>query len=228
MMLGVRDTAKHKRIFVLLVIASFTLVLIPHHAEGQSGGIGVSNDPPSWVDIYIHDHNGAIAVYVSLKDLNGWNDIYNVTLVVLGGNGDEICNITYKQYTDLDATIAVIDWVETTGNYLIEDDSGYEPVDIYPWNPDNAVDSIGLNVTFSLTPFSGETIRITAYDMQEAKCGYEGPFSADYEIPPYLKDDVVVPISISAAVAFVGALIITIRRRYSNKLARIIEGSEKK
>lgn len=227
-MLGVRNTVRYKRVFIILVALSIILVLLPEDAEGQSGGIGVSNDPPAWVDILVDDHNGMIMVHVALKDLNGWNDIYNVTLVVYGGQGDEICNVTFKQYNDLDDTLPGRYWTDDVGGYLIEEDSYSDPVDIAPWNPDNAVEEVGMNVSFALTPFSGETIKIIAHDKAEAKCGYEGPFSADYEIPPYLGDDVVVPISISAAAAFLGALIITIRRRYNNKLARIIEGSENK
>ncbi len=214
-----------KRIFVFLIVASIAFVYI---SPGADGDIGVSNDPPSWVDIFIDDSNGLILVHVSLKDLNGWNDIYNVTLVVLDGNGNEISNIVYKQYNDLDSTIAVIDWVENTGNYLDEDNSYYEPIDIAPWNPDNAIDSVGLNVTFALTPFSGETIKIDAYDMREARCGYLGPFSADYEVPPVWDNgDVIIPISISAICAFIGAMFIIIKRIKSNKMARLIEGGGK-
>jgi len=117
------------RIFAFFIIISIALVHLP---SGTNGEIGVSNDPPSWVDIYVDDSNGMILVHVSLKDLNGWNDIYNVTLVVLDGNGAEICNITYSQYNDLDSTIAVIDWVQNVGNFLDEDNSYYEPVDITP------------------------------------------------------------------------------------------------
>ncbi len=210
-----------KRIFVFLIITSLAFVYI---APGTNGDIGVSNDPPSWVDIFVDDHNGMIMVHVSLKDLNGWNDIYNVTLVVLDGHGDEICNITYKQYNSLDSTIAVIDWVENVGSYWNEDESYYEPVDIAPWNPDNAIDSVGLNVTFALYPFSGEVIKIDAYDMREARCGYQGPFSADYEIAPVWDgEDVVIPIGISAICALIGALFIVMKRMKSNKMARLIE-----
>ncbi len=214
-----------KRIFVFLIVTSIAFV---HIAPGADGDIGVSNDPPSWVDILVDDHNGLILVHVSLKDLNGWNDIYNVTLVVFDGHGNELCNITYKQYNDLDSTIAVIDWVQNRGDFLDEDNSYYDPIDIAPWNPDNAIDSVGLNVTFALTTFSGERIKIDAYDMREARCGYEGPFSADYEIAPVFDgDDVVIPIGISAICALLGALFIVYRRIKSNKMARLIEGGEK-
>ncbi len=210
------------KIFAFLIVFSLTLVMIPEAVDAQAG-VGVSNDPPAMVDIFVDDHNGLIMVHVSLKDLNGWSDIYNITLVVLDGNGNEICNVTYKQYTDLDATIAVIDWVQTKGDYLDEDNSGYLPVEIDEWE-ENSIDAVGLNVSFALIPFSGDIIKINAYDMKEARCGYEGPFSADYEIPPYFGDDVVVPIGISFMTAIIGAFFIVYRRMKNNKLARLIEG----
>jgi len=64
--------------------------------------------------------------------------------------------------------------------------------------------------------------------MREARCGYQGPFSADYEIPPFFDDDdVVIPIGISAICALVGALFIVLKRIKSNKMARLIEGGGK-
>ena len=210
------------KLFTLLIVVSLAFVYLPDRVDAQAGGIGVSNDPPSMVDVFVDDHNGLIMVHISLRDLNGWSDIYNITLVVLDGNGQEICNITYKQYTDLDATIAVIDWVETTGNYWDEDSSGYLPVHVDEWE-DNSIGPIGLNVSFALTPFSGEVIKIDAYDMKEARCGYQGPFSADYEIPPYFDEDVNIPIGISFMAAIIGAGFIVYRRMNSNKLAKLIE-----
>ena len=86
-----------------------------------------------------------------------------------------------------------------------------------------AIDSIGLDVSFALTTFSGEVIKINAYDMKEARCGYQGPFSADYEIPPYFDEDVNIPIGISFMAAIIGAGFIVYRRMNSNKLAKLIE-----
>ena len=60
------------KLFTLLVILSLAFIYIPKNVDAQAGGIGVSNDPPSMVDVFIDDHNGLIMVHISLRDLNGW------------------------------------------------------------------------------------------------------------------------------------------------------------
>lgn len=221
------DSIAIGKIFTFLIVISFAMAYMPQHVEGQpAGGIGVSNDNPTVIDMYIDDHNGLILVHVSLKDLNGWSDIYNVTVAVLDGNGNEISNVTYKQYMEEDLNIPAPHWEENVGDYFDEDNSGNVPVHVEEW-VENSIGPIGLNVTFAFTPFSGDIIKINAYDIKGARCGFEGPFSADYEIPPYFADDVMIPIGISFVVAIAGAFLIVYRRASNNKLARLIESGRK-
>lgn len=227
---GAKAREKNRKLWIasISLIMTLAITLSLGQVKGQTGGPIVANDPPSWIDLYVDDINGITQVHIALRDLNGWDDIYNVTIMVFDGHGSVICNITYSQYPSLDSETPAISWDEKVGGYLNRTESYWSPVDIWPWVPPASTDMIGLNVTFGLHSFSGDIIRVIAYDKAETKCEYLGPFSSDYEIPSYFPPGYKYPISISTIVALIGAGILTIRRYYSNKLAMSIAATMKK
>lgn len=226
----------------LLIAAALILSFMTYQSglvSSQGGSVGVDNDGPSFTNVTIVEKNDHIYVHISLRDLNGWNDIYMINLTVFDNNDNIICHVVYRQYDSPSETgIALPQWDEFVGDYLDRQYSVIEFVPVYPWNPWAATE-IGLNVTFAFNSFPGDTIRIVATDRGERldpndeinertnllSCEFIGPFSAEFSVPPII-DNYVVPLAISFIVALIGAVIMTVRRHYSNKLAKTIEAKE--
>ena len=94
-------------------------------------------------------------------------------------------------------------------------------------------------MTFAFQSFQGERITIVALDRGERvdpsdltnermnllSCEFEAPFSADFT-PRSIVSNYLVPLSLSFIIAMVAAVIMTVRRFYSNKLAKAIEAKE--
>jgi len=224
----------------LLLVTALVLSFLAYQSGlvSSQGSVGVDNDGPSFTNVTIEENHDHIYVHVSLRDLNGWDDIYLVNLTIRDSNGRAISHVVYRQYSAPSEVTPVIEWVELEGDYLDRDYSVWEAVPVYPWNP-WAAKYIGLNVTFAFNSFPGETISIVGMDKGERldptdttnertnllSCEFEGPFSAEFTAPPIV-ENYVIPIAISFIVAVVGASIMTVRRHYSNKLAKTIEARE--
>ena len=118
---------------------------------------------------------------------------------------------------------------QIVGSYLDRETSTYTYMEIAPWNPDNTEVPIGLNVVFGFNKFAGDSIEILCTDKAESPltCDYYGPFSAEYTPPPAFGDNVAIPISLSGAIAILGALFLVYRRFKNNKLARAVEANER-
>jgi hypothetical protein len=176
-----------------------------------------------------------IFVHVALRDLNGWDNIFLVNVTVMDAADHPISQVIYRQYRNPTDTTPVIEWDEIEGTNLNRDEISWRAVEIYPWNPDY-VKLIGLNVSFAFTSFPGDTISVIAMDkgtfdevsgqnVNFLSCEYHGPFSAEFAQPPIVSN-YVVPLSISIFLALAVAAFMTLRRHYSNKLAKAIETKE--
>ena len=177
------------RKIILLFYIGITIAILANvvlELQTVTAQIDTMNDEPSWINIDTIDLPDEIIINVSIRDLNGWEDIYNVTLKVLDANGTEKYVIIYSQYQDLNSTTMIIEWIETTGNYLIRSQCDWNPADVSPWNPDNAVTPVGLNISFVLTPFYGHSIQIIAVDRDLATCEFTSsfPFYSDNDDLP--------------------------------------------
>lgn len=226
-MRGAKAPIKAFRARELAVLVSLVIVISILLPGLSKADLGVSNDPPAWVDIEISEDDEYIYVNLAVKDLNGWSNVYNATVTVFDGRGDVVTIMTFSQYRALNSTTPGEYWDESVGDYLNPDLSYSLPVEIPPWNWQNAIEEVGLNITFVLTPFPGDTVHIEIRDKALALSEYTGPFSAEYDIPPYFGNNYVYPVSISAIAATIVAVIFTIRRHYSNKLALTIQAREK-
>lgn len=170
-----------KKCHVLIVIILILVLSLPmsHNALGQ--GVGVANDTPSFDHISIVRNNGLVYVSMIVKDLNGWEDIYNITLTITDKSGEIVSEIVYSQYSNLTATSPSVEWHELTGTYLNRELSDWEPREISPWNPENAVTPVGLDVSFVLGDVSGDYIIIKVMNRPilnspESSCEHVGPF----------------------------------------------------
>lgn len=211
-------------VFVALIVA-LTIGSGFVKSQGQ-GAVGVANDGPSFVNIEIEEVSDIIFVHIALRDLNGWDDIYLVNVTVMDNLKRPISQVIYRQYRDPAATTPVIEWEEIVGDQLITEQSSWQAVEVFPWTiPDVSLKEIGLNVSFAFTTFPGDTISIVAWDKGLLNCESLGPFSAEFEPAP-LMDSYVVPLSASLLIALASAAFMTLRRHYSNKLAKAIESKE--
>ncbi len=227
----------HRRLLSMLVVLFLSLsTVVSFYAEGQGSQIGVSNDGPSFISVSIEDDNDLIYIYVSLRDLNGWDDIYVVNVTVFDDQGGPISQVIYRQYRDLSDDTPAIEWEEIEGGYLSREHSTWDPVMIAPWNPENTEKQIGLDIRFGLESFSGDRITITAWDRGTEdpltgergnllSCSYDGPFSADFTPTPMVRN-YVIPLGLSLIIATIGAIFMTWNRYKNNKLARAVEAVE--
>ncbi len=221
---------RHSQDFIRCLFAlTFTAILIfnigSSHVLGQ-GSIGVDNDGPSFLDIAIEETDVYKYVDVEVRDLNGWNDIFSINITIMGNSDNILSQVCYMQYPNLTSTsVAAIIWNETVGNYLVAGESGWTPMPVAPWNPDNAEREIGLRVIFAFNKFSGDTVNILVMDKGQLTCEYNGPFSAEYTPAPEW-ENVAIPISLSTMIAVAVAGFMVYRRFKNNKLARAVESSQ--
>lgn len=209
----------------LIISLLLALNLLAGLSNAQQGGIGVSNDGPSFMDISISETDQFTFVNVEIRDLNGWNDIFSINVTILDNQERTLSQVCYMQYTSLSSTsVATILWNETAGSYLDLTQSTWIPLAVAPWNPDNAVLEIGLRVSFALQKFSGQSINILAMDRGQLICEYNGPYSAEYTPAPAW-EDVTVPITLSSSIAVGVAGFMAYGRFKNNKLARKVEAS---
>ena len=169
-----------------------------------------------------------IYVTVIVRDLNGFNNIFSVNVVVFDEQDRIISSVNFSQYSEFNGTTYFPRFAQEEGQYLNSDYSTSAPVPIAPWNYENTDTEIGLQVVFAFNKFAGDSISIVCTDMGEIplSCEHSGPFSAEYTPPPAF-DDVAIPISLSTAIATAGALFMVYRRFKNNKLARAVESSER-
>ena len=193
--------------------------------QGNTGGIGVDNDGPSFIDVSITEDNYYKYVDVQVRDLNGWNDIFSVNVTIMGTGESILSQVCYMQYPSLSSTtVATIIWNRTAGDQFVEAASGWALLAVPPWNPDNAVMEIGLRVSFAFNKFSGDKVNIFVMDKGMLTCEVDVPFSAEY-IPAPEWENVAIPISLSTIVAVAAAGFMAYRRFKNNKLAKAVEAS---
>ncbi|MDO9537345.1 MAG: hypothetical protein Q7J68_03395 [Thermoplasmata archaeon] len=210
---------------MLVAMLLLLVVIEAGFSTAQTGGIGVDNDGPSFMDISILEVDDVTFVNVEIRDLNGWNDIFSINVTIFDGQDRPISQVNYMQYTNLGSTsVATIIWNETVGTYLDGTQSTWTPIPVAPWNPENAVMEIGLRVSFAFHKFSGQSINILGMDKGQLTCEYTGPFSAEYTPAPEW-ENVAIPISLSTLIAIGAAGILVYRRFKNNKLARAVEAS---
>lgn len=191
--------------------------------------IGVDNDGPSFTDISIVETGDLIHVNVGIRDLNGWDNIFAVVVTVYGKQNNIISQVNYSQYASYSSDTLIPQWTQVQGDYLNRDESRLEAVMVWPWNPQNTQNPIGLNLTFGYNKFAGNNITIVCTDKGSVplSCEYSGPFSAEFTPPPAFGDNVAIPISLSGIVAALGGLFMSYRRHKNNQLARAVEASER-
>jgi hypothetical protein len=136
-----------------------------------------------------------------------------------------IAQVIYRQYSEPTAATPVIQWEELVGEHLNREQSSWAAVPIYPWNPENTPKEIGLNVSFAFNQFPGDRISVITLDKGLFSCEHIGPFSAEFTAPPII-GNYVIPIGLSFIIAVLASSVMTLRRHYSNKLAKAVESKE--
>lgn len=171
-----------RQVGLAILTVAIALILLTVPVMGQ---VSVDNDGPSFVTLSIEEDEEIIIIDILLRDLNGWDNINNVTFKVLDAQGKDVSKIIFEMHNSLDTSLLRPRFEEITGSYLIMDDSSHAPEDIPPWNPYNTDIPIGLNVRLALQPLEGETILIVAQDVMGASTTYESPL----DLTPEVSDD---------------------------------------
>ena len=87
------------------------IILVMVISAGSARGQDISNEYPSIENVSIEEFNSIIYVNVSIKDMNGWEDIYNVTVIIERSSFD-VYKIIYNPYEDFNDTTPSISFEE--------------------------------------------------------------------------------------------------------------------
>ena len=221
------DNLSRKLMQSIFIISALALIMLL--SSFASAQIGVDNDGPSFTKISIVEVDEVIYVSVTVRDLNGFNNIFSVNVTVYDEQDRVLSRVNFSQYSEFNSTTYFPRFNQEDGQYLNSDYSTSAPVPIAPWNYENTDTEIGLEVIFAFDKFAGDSITITCTDMGEIPliCEHSGPFSAEYTPPPAFGDNVAIPISLSSGIAAAGAVFMVYRRFKNNKLARAVEANER-
>ena len=196
------------------------------HSRGAAGTISIYNIPPSFVAVKILDSEERILVIAEVRDMNGFEDIFRVYLNATDSRGNVVESAFYSQYATNTSTSPRDRFGEQSGNYLMVLESNvtrfhYTPQTDGGWGPD-WINATYQRIIFVFKPFSAYRIHIEAFDKKMAKCEYSGPFSSKYEEPPLIEDPVV-PLGLSLVIAAGTGAALYVKRRQSNKMAKLVE-----
>lgn len=86
---------------VISIIILFTSFFsIDANAGNGKAGVGVKNAPPQYSIIRLVQQDSFIRIYITVSDINSWEDIYSVS-IVLEDSGAEKATFFYKQYKNV-------------------------------------------------------------------------------------------------------------------------------
>lgn len=210
-------------VILLLILGSTANIGI--QAKG-AGIISIYNAPPSFVTVKILDSGERIQVIVEVSDMNGWEDIFRVYVNTTDSRGNLVESALYSQYPGNSSTHRIDLFSESAGNSFIP---GESEVTRFPYTQPGGggwgrdwFNATYQRMTFVFKPFSSYRIHVEAFDRKMEKCEYNGPFSSKYEEPPIISDPTV-PLGISLVIASGAGAALYVKRRQSNKMARLVE-----
>lgn len=97
---------------IISIIIIFTIFSSSNVSAGNGkAAIGVKSPPPQFSYIRLEQHDNTIRAYLTICDINGWEDIYSIR-IVLEDSGIEKAEFLFRQYEDTEFKDAS-DWVTT-------------------------------------------------------------------------------------------------------------------
>ena len=120
--------------FLTLVISIIFLfsILFAINVKGGGGkaGVGVESPPPQFNEIRLTEHENTIRVYLTITDINSWEDIYSVN-IILEDAGVEKARFIFEQYSDVSTWDKINEFSEVSkdNNLLITKKCQYDTLD---------------------------------------------------------------------------------------------------
>ena len=110
--------------WVILSLAITTIFLFTTFssidANAGKAGVGVESPPPQFSEIRLVQQDNFIRIYLTVTDINSWEDIYSVS-VILEDSGVEKAKFIYEQYEDITSWEKINEFSETSeDNNLLE------------------------------------------------------------------------------------------------------------
>ncbi len=208
-----------------LVIAGIVGISV---VSSGAGVVTIYNTPPTFVNVKILDLGEEIQVVVEVSDMNGWEDIYRVYVNATDSSGNLVESALFSQYSTNSSINLINEFSELRGNSLVVGDQGSDvlrfrttPAGAGGWSAD-WFNGTYERITFVFKPFSAYRVHVTALDRKMERCEYSGPFTSEYQEPPLIEDPMV-PLGLSLVIAAASGTGIYIHRRYSNRIAQLVE-----
>jgi hypothetical protein len=119
-------------IFITTIFFLFSLSTINVNAKdsGQAG-VGVLSAPPQYSIIRLVQHDQHIRAYITVSDINSWEDIYSVS-IILKDNDAEKAEFRFQQYEDQESweKINVFNELPKENNFLVIEKCSYNNLNI--------------------------------------------------------------------------------------------------
>jgi hypothetical protein len=169
-----------KKVFVTLIFISilFSLfILSPIKVSAKDSGqagVGVLSAPPQYSIIRLVQNNDYIRVYVTVSDINSWEDIFSVS-IVLKDLGSEKAEFRFQQYIDQESweKINIFNEIPSENNLLVTEKCTYNNLNI-----EEILKDCYLNLIFVFHSTHFTQMDILAYDRGGAKSTLELDYSS--------------------------------------------------
>ena len=192
-------------IFTLFIsiIFLFSIFSAVNVDAGGKAGVGVESPPPQFNEIRLVQHENTIRVYLTVTDINSWEDIHSVS-IILEDAGVEKAKFIFEQYKDVSTWDKINEFSEISkeNNLLVTKKCSFDTL-----NKEDTLKGCYLNLLFVFETTWFTQIKIIASDRGGATASLELDYSSEdiirsgdiiiipginesvtIQIPPYLLD----------------------------------------
>jgi hypothetical protein len=220
-------------ISILFIFLIFSPIKVEAKDSGQAG-VGVLSAPPQYSIIRLVQHDGNIRIYITVSDINSWEDIYSVS-IILRDNDVQKAEFRFKQYENQESweKINQFDEIPKDNNFLVTEKCSFNNLNI-----EEILEDCYLNLifVFHITQFThldiiandrGGAISTLELDYSSQDIsrsgniviipGFDKPISI--EIPGYILD------IIALCIATIGTWYL-VKKKYFGQLMRALNEKE--
>ena len=190
-------------LFITIIFLFSIFFAINVNAGSGKAGVGVESPPVQFSEIRLTQHENTIRIYLTITDINSWEDIHSVS-IILEDEGVEKAKFIFEQYRDASTWDKINEFTETSkdNNLLITKKCSYDTLD-----KEDTLEGCYLNLLFVFETTWFTQLKIIASDRGGATATLELDYSTEdiirsgdiiiipgvnesitIQIPPYLLD----------------------------------------
>ncbi len=163
-------------IFISITIISITFFPIHAYAKNSGqAGVGVLSAPPQYSIIRFAQQGDFIRTYITVSDINSWEDIYSVSIVLENSNVEQAV-FRYQQYKNESSweKINTFEEISKENNLLVTKKCSYDHSDI-----EEILKGCYLNLIFVFQTTQFSNLKIFASDRGGATSTLDLDYSSE-------------------------------------------------